>query len=142
MFKMTMREFSKGEIRKMKSLKEKNFSNKEVSSVLHLSADRVDKFLGDQENVKTDIGPKKETRNKGGDQPPDTDKLTEGREPTGNNNEGSPGDQINFVGGNNMGKETEGTTEEKTYYKCYNCNYQSETVFSVCPKCDKENNFE
>jgi len=150
-----MREFSKGEIRKMVLLKKKNFSNGEISKVLHIKHSRVTDFLEDEKNVKKNIGVKKSDRKRGNDpngnddtngdkqnSNNDSDPIREPSESLGVGNGSIENEQINFIGGNgNMPKDTEGDITEKTYYKCFNCGFQSETVFSECPKCDKENNF-
>jgi len=132
----------------MRILKKKDFSNGEISKVLHIKHDRVTDFLEDEKNVEKNISVKKSNRT--GDQDPhdnddqpgepgNTDESNSKLQGSGNGN--SESEQINFIGGNDMSEKTSEGETEKTYYKCFNCGFESETPFDVCPKCDKENNF-
>ena len=151
-----MREFSKGEIRKMGALKKRKFTNREIAKVLHIAEPRIDSFLEDEINDKKTVGDRKRAgekrdldpgrhesqNNKNRTRDSHIDSV---QKDTGDrNNSGfENGEGIIFTGGKKSMVEKKGSeVTEEDEYQCYNCDHIQGTPFTDCPKCGSSNSFD
>jgi len=140
--------------KRIQDLTSKGLTTKEIATLMNISEKSVirnkggNKIVRPDKNIKSDKGNRKRRL---GDSDVDISKKRTnlpGSTSQDNVAVGEKTEQLEslvFVGGKKpmtKKEEKKESDEEKNYYRCFNCHYFQENIFTECPKCGVMNVFE